>query len=364
MGCGMGGACRTAYGHEYARLIVLLQAMQGLGKPGVNLWGNATGAPANYSVFFPGYADLDAMMSFSRAAKKKAINPVEQRLYRLLLADSILDPPVKWMGEGFCGQKLEQQFAEFVYPMPGYPEIRMLYRYGAASLGTMTEGNKLVKMFQSPKLETVVVQDCWWHTETRFADMILPACTNFERNDIAEWGEAGGYLKWCTTGSNYRVITYQQKCIEPLGESKSDYWIFSQLAKRLGVWEDFSDGGKIGRGLDQGLLRRERPAQVHLLGGVREEGLLRNPGAGAVRVHARLPLVLRRQGLRHAGRDEPEQRHREGQPVGHPQREDRVRVRQSDQVHPGRRRKATRAPLHPQLGRPRVRAGREVSACR
>jgi molybdopterin guanine dinucleotide-containing S/N-oxide reductase-like protein len=244
MGVGMGGACRTAYAHEYARLVVFLQAMQGLGKPGINLWGNATGAPANYDVFFPGYADLDAMMSFSRAAKRKAINPVDQRLYRLMLADSILDPPVKWTGEGFCGQKMEQQFAEFVYPMPGYPEVRMLYRYGAASLGTMTEGNKLVKMFQSPKLETVLVQDCWWHTETGFADIILPACTNFERNDIAEWGEAGGYLKWGTTGSNYRVITYQHKCIEPLGESKSDYWIFSQLAKRLGVWDEFSDGGK------------------------------------------------------------------------------------------------------------------------
>jgi len=89
-----------------------------------------------------------------------------------------------------------------------------------------------------------VVQDCWWHTETRFADVILPACTNLERNDIAEWGEPGGYLKWGTTGSNYRVITLQQKCIEPLGEPRSDYSIFSELAKRLGVWDEFSDGGK------------------------------------------------------------------------------------------------------------------------
>ncbi len=244
MGAGMGGACRTAYAHEWARIVVLLQAMQGLGKPGVNLWGNADGAPANYNVFFPAYADLDGMMSFSRAAKKKAINPVEQRLYRLLLADSILNPPVKWMGEGFCGQQLEQQFKKFVYPMPGCSEIKMFYRYGGASMGTMTEGNKIAKMYQSPKLDFVVNQDCWWCTETKFADIVLPACTNLERNDIAEFGEAGGYLKWGVTGSNYRVIVYQRKCIERLGESKSDYWIFSQLAKGLGVWEDFSDGGK------------------------------------------------------------------------------------------------------------------------
>jgi len=243
-GCGMGGACRTAYAHEWARLVLLLQAMQGLGKPGVNLWGMAAGAPTNYDVFFPGYADPDGMMSFSRAAKKKAINPVEQRLYRLLLPDSILNPPVRWMGEGFCGQSLEQQFKEFVYPMPGYSEIKMYYRYGGASLGTMTDGNKLIEMYQSPKIEFVVNQDVWWHTETKFADIVLPACTNLERNDIGEWGEGGGYIKWTCSGENYRVIALEQKCIEPLWESKSDYWIFSQLAKRLGFWEEFSDGGK------------------------------------------------------------------------------------------------------------------------
>ncbi len=244
VGSGLGGACRAAYGHEWARLCVLLQAMQGLGKPGVNLWGNENGAPHNCNVFFPGYADLDGMMSFTRAAKKKAINPVEQRLYRILLPDSILKDKVEWMGEGFCGQSIEQQFKKFVYPMPGYSEIKMLYRYGGPSLGTMTEGNKMVKMFQSPKLDIVVTQDCWWHTETRFADIILPACTNLERNDIAEFGETGGYVKWNSSGCNYQVVVLEQKCIDPLGESKSDYWIFSQLAKRLGVWDEFSDGGK------------------------------------------------------------------------------------------------------------------------
>jgi molybdopterin guanine dinucleotide-containing S/N-oxide reductase-like protein len=244
-GCGMGAGCRVAYGHEYPRLVVLLQAMQGLGTPGVNLWGNIQSAPADYSVQFPGYADLDAMMSFSRAATIKAINPVQQKTYRLMLPDMILNPPVRWMGEGFCGQSMDQHFAEFEYPMPGHSEIHMYYRYGGASMGTMCEGNKQVLMYQSPKLEMVVNQDWCWCTETKFADVILPACTNFERNDIGEWGEAGGYLKWGTLGSNYRVITYQQKCIEPLGESKSDYWIFSELAKRLGVWNEFSDGGKL-----------------------------------------------------------------------------------------------------------------------
>ncbi len=246
VGNGLGGACRAAYAHEWARLMVLLQAMQGLGKPGVGMWSCNMGAPMNYNVSFPGYADMDAMYGFpfNRVAKIKVDNPVKQRLYRILLADSILNPPVEWMGEGFCGQAMEQQFTKFVYPMPGYSEIKMLYRYGGPDLGTMTNGNKLIQMFQSPKLEFVVTQDCWWHTETKFCDIILPACTQLERNDIAEWGEAGGYVKYNSSGCNYRVIALEQKCIEPVGESKSDYWIFSQLAKRLGVWETFTDGGK------------------------------------------------------------------------------------------------------------------------
>ena len=38
-------------------MMVLLQAMQGLGKPGVNIWGTTMGPPFNASFEFPGYAD-------------------------------------------------------------------------------------------------------------------------------------------------------------------------------------------------------------------------------------------------------------------------------------------------------------------
>jgi trimethylamine-N-oxide reductase (cytochrome c) len=37
---------------------------------------------------------------------------------------------------------------------------------------------------------------------------------------------------------------FQQKCIEPLGESKSDYEIFAGLAERMGVYGPFTMGGK------------------------------------------------------------------------------------------------------------------------
>ena len=243
-GCrgGEGGACRAAYATEWARLMVLLQAMQGLGKPGVSIWGTSMGAPWNSAVWFPGYGDLDGRIATSKAARKVPENPVQQRLYRLTLPDAILDPPVSWMGVGFCNRNFEQQFTPFTYPMEGNAEIRMFYRYGGSFMSTMTDTSRWVRMYQSPKLEFVVNQDCWWSGETRSADIILPACTSLERDDIGEFGEPGGQTKGGSSGCNYRVVVRMKKCIEPLWESRSDYRIFSELAGKLDLRDDYTEG--------------------------------------------------------------------------------------------------------------------------
>ncbi len=239
---GEGGACRQAYGTEWARMMVLLQAMQGLGKPGVSIWGTTMGAPSDTETMFPGYADLKGRIATTDLASYLPINTTKQRLWRLTVPDAILNPPVSWYGEGFCGQSLEQQFKHFEYPMEGYSEVKLFYRYGGSFMGTMSDTSKWVRMYQSPKLEFVVNQDCWYNSETNMADIILPACTNFERNDVGEWAAAGGYTVHASSGCNYRVIVYQQKCFEPLWESKSDYEIFTLIADRLGMKEDFTDG--------------------------------------------------------------------------------------------------------------------------
>lgn len=234
---GMGGACRQAYGTEWARMMVLLQAMQGLGKPGVNIWGTTMGAPINAYFKFSGFEDGGMQL----VADKTAVNPVKQRFYRLSFPDHILNSPVSWLGEGLNTQSIEQQFIPHTYPEPGSPEIKMFYRFGGSFLGTMTEGNKWIKAYQSPKLEFVVNQDCWWCTETRMADIILPACTNLERNDIAEFSNCGWMNPDTFCGCNHRIIVYQQKCIEPVGESRSDYQIFSDLAERMGIKEEYTE---------------------------------------------------------------------------------------------------------------------------
>jgi molybdopterin guanine dinucleotide-containing S/N-oxide reductase-like protein len=240
--CLGGGACRQAYGTEWARLMVYLQALQGMGKPGVNIWTSVNGAPFNADFHFPGYSDCGIDLYAQKSLRNGNLrNPVSQRLYRNLFADSILNPPVNWLFELKRGSSLNQ-FHRFTYPQKGNSECHMYYRHGSSFIGSMTETNKWVQALQSPKLEAIVVQDCWWNNSTRFADIILPACTNFERNDISMVAEVGGYVYDNSTGTNHRTVVYQKKCIEPLWESRADYDIYADLAQRLGFGEDYTEG--------------------------------------------------------------------------------------------------------------------------
>lgn len=242
---GEGSACRTAYGTEEARMLIALAAMQGFGKPGVSIWGTTMGAPADYT-WFPGYAEPDSQMGKSRAADTKfAGSDVKQRLYRINYPEDIINGHGEFIGDGFCGQSLAQQFNHHEYPIEG--PVKMLWRYGGSFMGTMTETNRYVKLYRhrgENQLDCVINQDCWFGGEAKYADIILPACTNLERNDLGEWAVGGGYTTHAQIGNNWRVIVREQKCVEPLGESKTDYEIFQEVAKKLGLWEEYTDGGK------------------------------------------------------------------------------------------------------------------------
>jgi trimethylamine-N-oxide reductase (cytochrome c) len=241
---GFGGVCRTTGGTDFARLIVCLLAMQGMGKPGQNMWTGTCGGPMNYNFWFGGYSDPLSSIANAPVADHPAVNSVQQVLYRTNLPDAVLDGHYEWLGEGFCGGGLDFEFTRHVYPMPGCSEVHMFWRYGGSFMGTMLDTNKWVKMYKSPKLEFVVNQDIHLNPEGRMADVILPACTNLERVDIGEVGNSGngGYCSHSQTGNSWQVIVYQEKAIEPLWDSRSDFWIFSQVAARLGWGEEFTEG--------------------------------------------------------------------------------------------------------------------------
>ncbi len=247
---GFGGACRCATGNEWARAMVCLMAMQGLGKPGVNMGGMQQGTPIDTGFYFPGYAEGGLSGDIARTAlgvnlynrfpQLPTVNTVYQQVPRLQIPEAILEG--RTSGYPTDAKTIEGQFLKFDYPAPGYSPVRMYYKYGGSHIGTMAETNRYVKAYRSENLEFVVNQSIWLEGEAKFADILLPACTSFERWDISEFANCGGYIQHSFNQCNHRVAVMQHKCIEPLGESKSDFQIFLEIAKRLGFSAMFSEG--------------------------------------------------------------------------------------------------------------------------
>ncbi len=251
-GVGVGGACRSPMGVQWARMMTILGAMQGIGRPGVNFGNLQFGAPLDFSFYFPGYAEgsmsgdlqysANAANNYQRMPHIVTMSSVRQAIPRIHLPEAIMEG--KAMGYLTDVASVQGQFFPFGYPSPGHAKIEMLYKYGSASFGTMVESNRWVKMYQSENLPFVVNQSVWNEGETKYSDVILPACTSFERWDIGEWFNVGaGYVHHMYSMNNHRVISMQHKCIEPRGESKSDYDIFLALTERLGMGAMYSEGG-------------------------------------------------------------------------------------------------------------------------
>lgn len=245
-----GGACRGSYGTEWARAMVCLMALQGLGKEGVNFGGLQMGTPLDTRFWFPGYADGgfsgDYMgtgagwQMYNRMPMSSTVNSEYQKIPRLRIPEAILNGSA--VANNYSNSSVHGQFLEVKYPAPGHELVRMLYKYGGSYFGTQPESNRFAKMYRSDKLDIVVSQSIWMEGETRFADIILPACTNFERWDIGEFASCAGYIDKSYLQNNHRVIHMEHKCIDPLGESKSDFDIFLAICSKLGMGQAFSEG--------------------------------------------------------------------------------------------------------------------------
>ncbi|MFC1936331.1 DMSO/selenate family reductase complex A subunit [Chloroflexota bacterium] len=91
--------------------------------------------------------------------------------------------------------------------------------------------NRTAKILQDENLiEFIVVQDQFLTPSGRFADLVLPACTQFET-----WGLEDGWKY----GDE---VLLMPKLVDPPGESKSDYTICSLLADRLGIGSEYTEG--------------------------------------------------------------------------------------------------------------------------
>ena len=108
-----------------------------------------------------------------------------------------------------------------------YPDIRLVYWAGGNPFHHHQDLNALHDAWQKP--ETIIVNEPWWTATAKRADIVFPATTPYEREDIGR-------------SSLDDYLFYMPRLIAPVGEARDDYAIFSGLAERLGVGETFTEG--------------------------------------------------------------------------------------------------------------------------
>lgn len=230
-----GPGIRGPYATEPARLQVLLLAMQGLGKPGANqvkmiewgLFNNEEQESMPRSKVLP---DLTAAYRGGHPADTNM-----PFIPKTLIHEAILNPPVSWYGNESELSPKEDQFKKYTYPMEGCSEIHMIWTDSPCFITCWNDGNRFIEALTSPKIEFVLAQHPWMENDCLFADIILPVNTIFEEEDIASDIFSG----------QFNLVFPTEKCIESIGESKSDYEIVCLIAERLGLLEEYTDGKTI-----------------------------------------------------------------------------------------------------------------------
>ncbi|MFC1873729.1 molybdopterin-dependent oxidoreductase, partial [Chloroflexota bacterium] len=197
-------AGRTAFGEQYHRAAAALEAITG-----------------NTTIRSGGSSDGKALPRISQMSSPP--NPVE------------MGAPPRWNALPYRGASVNSSarvnvnlFADAILKgkAGGYPaDYKFLWLSNTNYLNQLGEVNKAVEAFK--KLEFILVTEQFMTASAKFADVVLPVCTVLERNDI--YAPRGGGV--------YALVN---KAIEPLGESKSQLDICTELAAKLGI-TDYND---------------------------------------------------------------------------------------------------------------------------
>jgi biotin/methionine sulfoxide reductase len=108
-----------------------------------------------------------------------------------------------------------------------YPAIKLIYWAGGNPFHHHQDLGRLLKAWR--RVPHVIVHEQFWNATARLADIVLPATTTLERDDI-------GFA----TLERYMVA--MKRAIPPVGQARDDYAIFQSLAQRLGFEAAFTEG--------------------------------------------------------------------------------------------------------------------------
>ena len=116
------------------------------------------------------------------------------------------------------------------------PPVKAVFVYNSNPVAVAPDHNRVVEGFTRKGLFTVVHEQFFTDT-TDYADIVLPATTFFEHKELQ-------------TAYGHYSLQISQPAIEPLGECRSNFQLFSDLAQRMGD----TDEGKAISSLCQGRL--------------------------------------------------------------------------------------------------------------
>ena len=108
---------------------------------------------------------------------------------------------------------------------PEGTKVHSLYIFSSNPAITAPDQNVVRRGLMRDDLFTVVHERFFTDT-CKYADIILPATTSVEHDDI--YNSYGHY----TIGTGYKLI-------EPIGESRSNWQVIAELAKRMGLVDEF-----------------------------------------------------------------------------------------------------------------------------
>ena len=98
-----------------------------------------------------------------------------------------------------------------------YPRINLVYWCGGNPFHHHQDLNRLLRAWRRPPM--VIVQEQFWTATAKLADIVLPVTTMLERDDLSQ-------------SQRERFMVAMRQIIEPVGEARHDYDIFSDLARR------------------------------------------------------------------------------------------------------------------------------------
>ncbi len=106
------------------------------------------------------------------------------------------------------------------------PNIRMVWWAGGNPFHHHQDLGRLQRAWA--RAETIVAQEPWWNALARHADIVLPATTTLERNDIA-------------SSSRDRFVRAMHQAISPIGQARNDTDMLADVADALGYRERFTE---------------------------------------------------------------------------------------------------------------------------